>query len=946
MAQDKQDKYQKSSSEWVRSFSCSDLNVLIVCRGPIRKEAMDIFAQLGATYGLLLSEKDSVTYPHTLAPELRLVRDPERVHRIPDYIGATTEERRATIKRIIDIARDYGYTHVFAGYGFMAEDAGFVRAIEEAGIGFIGPASPVHQRAGAKDTAKKIAREVGVSVTPGVDNISALTLISKVGKSKEALLKHASAHGIEIEQPDDDIEALAEQILQKGYRAGVGLLSVQELQEEAFVRVEQLLKENPGRRFRLKYIGGGGGKGQRIVTKADQVRNAVMEVLSESKALGDADNKNFLMELNIEHTRHNEIQLLGNGEWCVALGGRDCSLQMHEQKLVELSITDELFVTEIEKASREGNAGFAAQLRKDRETLQAMESQAERFGAAVALNSVSTFECIVSGNDFFFMEMNTRIQVEHRVTEMVYTLRFTNPDNDQDSFDVDCLVEAMALMAAHGPRLPKPERVVRNHAAGEVRLNAMNDALQPHAGGLIEFWSAPIASELRDDQGIGVRNPDTGSFVHYHLAGAYDSNIALIVTSGTDRRDNLEQLGDILRRMEIRGHELKTNREFHYGIINFMLGLDPMLKPDTRFVIPYLTAVGTLAEQLESFDLFAAWSEIQKRIAALYGNDGLETLMTKQTLLSRPLDLLLRDPHGAAGWLVRNHRRAFVVENGQRVVWKRNPFRALADLYHYLHLEERKNASPVHKIWADDHALLMRGLDFYDDLERRLGVDTESEFQDSRTLSFPAETTRYRDLDRALLGEKNPFVEGSPYKAMDDPMFQACAAAHRGWQSGMTLLDLIILMGARSGLLEFSVNPDLTPQVPERFLETEAQARALKALAPPPPASANELLSVSGGMFYTRETPQSAPFLEVGQHFNVGDPIYIIEVMKMFNKVYAEFSGTVTEILVDGDTGKVVKKGQPLFRVKPDEEIQIETPADIEKRRREATLELMGLAVV
>ena len=84
----------------------------------------------------------------------------------------------------------------------------------------------------------------------------------------------------------------------------------------------------------------------------------------------------------------------------------------------------------------------------------------------------------------------------------------------------------------------------------------------------------------------------------------------------------------------------------------------------------------------------------------------------------------------------------------------------------------------------------------------------------------------------------------------------------------------------------------------------------------------------------------------MGQHFNVGDPIYIIEVMKMFNKVYAEFSGTVTEILVDGDTGKVVKKGQPLFRVKPDEEIQIETPADIEKRRREATLELMGLAVV
>ena len=65
----------------------------------------------------------------------------------------------------------------------------------------------------------------------------------------------------------------------------------------------------------------------------------------------------------------------------------------------------------------------------------------------------------------------------------------------------------------------------------EARLNATNQALQPHAGGIIESWSDAIEGEIRDDQGIGVRNPDTGAFVYYNLAGAYDSNIALIASA-------------------------------------------------------------------------------------------------------------------------------------------------------------------------------------------------------------------------------------------------------------------------------------------------------------------------------------------------------------------------------------------------------------------------------
>ena len=94
-----------------------------------------------------------------------------------------------------------------------------------------------------------------------------------------------------------------------------------------------------------------------------------------------------------------------------------------------------------------------------------MEEEASRFGAAVGLDSVSTFECIVDTDSHFFMEMNTRIQVEHRVSELCYALKFSNPEDASQSFVVNSLVEAMVLLAAHGSKLPKPERVLRTTTA-------------------------------------------------------------------------------------------------------------------------------------------------------------------------------------------------------------------------------------------------------------------------------------------------------------------------------------------------------------------------------------------------------------------------------------------------------------------------------------------------
>ena len=141
------------------------------------------------------------------------------------------------------------------------------------------------------------------------------------------------------------------------------------------------------------------------------------------------------------------------------------------------------------------------------------------------------------------------------------------------------------------------------------------------------------------------------------------------------------------------------------------------------------------------------------------------------------------------------------------------------------------------------------------------------------------------------------------------------------------------------------MDEQLRPVFPQKFLlepkkEKEQKEAWKRALSPPPPHTADTIVTEAGGMFYAQESPESPPYLKVGTHFKKGDPIYIIEVMKMFNKVYAEFSGKVTEVLIKEKQAKVVKKGQPLFRVEPDEALRIETEAEKSDRRRQASEEL------
>jgi acetyl/propionyl-CoA carboxylase alpha subunit len=933
----------KSDSEWVRSFSCEDLKPLIVCRGPIRLEAMTVYEEMGIShYGILLSEKDSIVYPNALSPELRLLTDNSRVHRVPDYTGASKEERVERIGQIIQIAKDNGYDSIFAGYGFMAEDDEFVAAIEDAGLQFIGPCAATQRGAGKKDEAKRTALSVDVSVTPGIDNVTARTLISK-HPSRDALLAVVKAEKLNCDKKvlaDKNLalETLADHILMASYEKGIDIYSMDELGAQVEKECFDMFKNYPGARIRLKAIGGGGGKGQRILgasllvkknpTDADIKKAAtvapelVREVLLEVKANGVGDNKNVLVELNIEQTRHNEIQLLGNGEWAIALGGRDCSLQMHEQKLLEISVTQEALSEEIKKAKKAGLKAQAKALESDLKVLKRMEEESERFGIAVGLDSASTFECIVDGARHYFMEVNTRIQVEHRVTELVYNLKFTNPKNKKEFFIVESLVEAMALLAMHKKRLPRPERQQRFGAGAEARLNATDCSLSPSAGGVIRYWSKPIDGEIRDDQGICMVNPDTSQFMRYTVAGAYDSNIALLLTKGEDRLDSYQALSRVLSSTVLRGTDLATNLEFHYGLVNWFLGQNVMAKPTTRFVVPYLTLVGKLKEEASKLDVVVAFMAMKKHYAKVYGDDAeikkaiSETLDRKGTLLTRPMEKLLDDPHMLSGWLSIN-RKNFKHEGG-KLVWLRNPLVILEETYEYLNMAWRKNAPAAEVIWTHDRDLLQNALAFYADLREKFGLDK-------------GEFVKLNDI----LGKEKP--QGG----FDAETWANIQASHLGFEVGNELLGMLFMIAEKTDFYAFRVEDDLEVTIPDYLNDPDLQAAMKKVLVPPPATKADEIVTPGGGMYYAQEAPGMPAFVTEGMHFDKGQPLFILEVMKMFNKVPAPFAGTIDKILIEGGDAVIVQKGQPIFKVTPDEKFVEVDPKEIEREKRATTTEYL-----
>ena len=256
------------------------------------------------------------------------------------------------------------------------------------------------------------------------------------------------------------------------------------------------------------------------------------------------------------------------------------AVSRHEQKLIEFSLSEETLTG------------------KDLVTLKALQKDAIKFGEAVGLDSVSTYEAIVNTQDHrhFFMEMNTRLQVEHRVSELLYGLRF---NIEGQTLYVDNLIHVMALLTVYGHHLPEPELVPKHKFSLEVRLNAMNKALKPAPGGLIQHWSQPHAHEIRDDQGISRLNPDTGYAMPYFISGAYDSNLALSLVAGHSYETCIAQMMQVLNMMAISGRQIEVNREPLLGMLAVMQSRQRHWNADHAFSTAWVGQYLILAAQLQ-----------------------------------------------------------------------------------------------------------------------------------------------------------------------------------------------------------------------------------------------------------------------------------------------------------------------------------------------------------
>ena len=271
----------------------------------------------------------------------------------------------------------------------------------------------------------------------------------------------------------------------------------------------------------LKASAGGGGRGMRIVNNSEQVEAAYIEASQEAKsAFGDGA---LYMEKFLTGIRHIEVQVLGDGENILHLGERDCSLQRRNQKLVEESPSPVLS----EKLRAEiGNA--AIQLCKH-----------------VNYRSAGTIECMLDpvSQQFYFMEMNTRIQVEHPVTEMV-----TGID----------LVKAQILIAA-GERLSLQQKDIRltGHAI-ECRINAESAShdFRPNPGRVNEYFAPG---------GFGIRM-DSHLFSGYVIPPFYDSLLGKVICWGRDRAEAIARMQRALLEMQVEGVE--TTREFQRKLIS------------------------------------------------------------------------------------------------------------------------------------------------------------------------------------------------------------------------------------------------------------------------------------------------------------------------------------------------------------------------------------------
>ena len=284
----------------------------------------------------------------------------------------------------------------------------------------------------------------------------------------------------------------------------------------------------------------------------------------------------------------------------------------------------------------------------------------------------------------------------------------------------------------------------------------------------------------------------------------------------------------------------------------------------------------------------------------------------KGTLITRPMERLLDDPHLLSGWLSVNTKN-FKIEKG-KVIWLRNPLGVLRDTYEYLHMDFRPHKPAAEIIWDHDQELLKQGLDFSRKIREHFGLHKDE----------------YDKLNEILHKDK-------PQGGFDQEMWDQIRSAHYGFEVGLEMLGMLFLIGENTRFWDMKVLDDLEVVIPDYLTDLDLQARMKKILVPPPTTKADEIVAVCGGMYYGQEAPGLPPFVTEGMHFEKDQPLYIIEVMKMFNTIRAPFAGTLDKIIMEGGDGTIVQKGQPLFKITPDEKFVEVDPALIEKEKRERT---------
>jgi acetyl-CoA carboxylase biotin carboxylase subunit len=271
----------------------------------------------------------------------------------------------------------------------------------------------------------------------------------------------------------------------------------------------------------LKASAGGGGRGMRLVHGPEDLQNAVMQAQEEAKAA--FGNPEVYLEKYIEEPKHIEVQVLGDGEKVVHLWERDCSIQRRHQKLLEEapSILDE-------------------------EVRRGITTAAVKLASHIGYRSAGTLEFLVDRDgNYYFIEMNTRIQVEHPVTELIT--------------GVDLVAEQFRVAAGEGLRLRQEEIESRGHAI-EARINAEDPehGFRPSIGKVeTVLWPG----------GPGVR-VDSHIYAGYEIPSHYDSLIAKVIVWAEDRPAAIRRLKRALGETVIDGPGLKTTIPFHKKVLD------------------------------------------------------------------------------------------------------------------------------------------------------------------------------------------------------------------------------------------------------------------------------------------------------------------------------------------------------------------------------------------